>query len=103
MGFVNSTGLFFDTSNMWTLLRSRCLNSSPNLDGCHLMYLQFSVYDSPIPATFVRIPPSRSFSGPTTRNQQMTLVLLSELGEGASGKVHDGNFEMENPEGMRIS
>jgi len=68
------------------------------------MYLRFGVYDSPVPATFLRmIPPEfPKIIIPTTRippDENMVVVLTSEIGEGATGKVHGGNLEVETSEG----
>ena len=68
------------------------------------MYLQFGIYDSPVPATFVRAIPS-PFVKPAplmSSNEYMTLVLSSELAQGATGVVHGGTLEMETLE-QRIS
>ena len=62
------------------------------------MYLQFSNYDSPVPATFVRVIPPLFIINTTPSvlpNKCMTLVLSSELAQGATGVVHGGTLEMK--------
>ena len=64
------------------------------------MYLRFAIYDSPVPATFVRVIPP-PFVNPTPAifpNEYMTLVFSSELAQGATGVVHGGTLEMETVE-----
>jgi hypothetical protein len=61
------------------------------------MYLRFAVYDSPVPATFVRVLPP-TFVHPKlsmSPNKYMTIVLSSELAQGATGVVHGGTLGME--------
>ena len=74
-------------------------------DVIHL-YLRYGVYDSPIPASFLRSAPSimahtRSPTPPfsprtnhTYREEEcLTIVLKSEIGRGATGVVHRGTLE----------
>jgi hypothetical protein len=68
------------------------------------VYLRFGIYDSPVPATFVRVTPP-PFVKPTplmSPNGCMTLVVSSELAQGATGVVHGGTLEMKTLE-QRIS
>ena len=74
------------------------------------MYLRYDVYDSPVPASFIRslsLPmpsncPSSLFSphnhthGPA---ECMTVVLTSEIGQGATGVALRGNLTPEDMEG----
>lgn len=64
-----------------------------------LVYHQYGVYDSPFPATFVRcalpffprnIHPSRP-----ENSECLTIVLTSEIGQGATGVVHRGTLMPE--------
>ncbi|KAF8351966.1 hypothetical protein F5887DRAFT_7931 [Amanita rubescens] len=66
-----------------------------------LLYLQYGIYDSSAPSTFVRHPtplPSRE----TVRNYQLeeclTIVLKSEIGHGATGEVLRGTLVVEASE-----
>jgi hypothetical protein len=69
-----------------------------------LLYLQYDVYDSPIPASFIRSAPSimahtttPPFSPRTLHSygleECLTIVLTSEVGRGATGVVHRGTLE----------
>ena len=77
-----------------------------------LLYLQYSVYDSPIPASFIRsappimvktkypAPPSSQKAIRTyTPNECLSIVLTSEIGQGATGKVHRGTLKLHNKDG----
>ena len=64
-----------------------------------LVYLQYDVYDSPSPSTFVRSGPNGEAPVPlpsleTVRNYRLedcvTIVLKSEIGDGLTGKVLRG-------------
>ncbi|KAK2467451.1 hypothetical protein APHAL10511_000306 [Amanita phalloides] len=69
------------------------------------LYLQYGVYDSPIPASFLRSAPqimARTkcpFSPRAIRTcgpeECMTIVLTSELGRGATGVVHRGTLNLD--------
>jgi hypothetical protein len=67
------------------------------------MYLQYGVYDSPAPSTFVRSGPTGQApilpSWEIVRNYKleecMTIVLKSEIGHGATGEVLRGTLEVE--------
>jgi len=71
-----------------------------------LLYLQYDVYDSPIPALFLRTTPSiiahtRCPTPPLSPRsihtygleECLTIVLTSEIGQGATGTVHRGTLE----------
>lgn len=71
-----------------------------------LLYLQYDVYDSPIPALFLRttpsiIAPTRCPTPPLSPRSVHTygleeclnVVLTSEIGQGATGTVHRGTLE----------
>jgi len=68
-----------------------------------LLYLQYGVYDSPVPSTFVRCGPIGQAiplpSYETVKNYQLeeclTIVLTSEIGKGATGDVLRGTLEVE--------
>jgi hypothetical protein len=66
-----------------------------------LLYLQYGVYDSPIPASFIRSAPSIMAKAqcptpplsprtirPYTPNECLSIALISEIGQGATGIVH---------------
>ncbi len=65
-----------------------------------LLYLQYDIYDSPIPASFLRSAPPimahtrRPFSPRALHSygleECLTIVLTSEIGQGATGVVHRG-------------
>ncbi|KIL60515.1 hypothetical protein M378DRAFT_14077 [Amanita muscaria Koide BX008] len=72
------------------------------------LYLQYGVYDSPVPASFVRsVPPILAHTRcPTPPFSQrdirtcrledcLTIVLTSEFGRGATGMAHRGTLELE--------
>ena len=68
-----------------------------------LLYLQYDVYDSPIPALFLRseTPISANTSPFSPRSittygpeECLTIVLTSEIGQGATGIVHRGTLEL---------
>lgn len=74
------------------------------------MYLQYDVYDSPVPAFFIRsfplpMPPNCPSSLFSPRNHThgldecMTVVLTSEIGQGATGVALRGTLTPENMEG----
>ena len=70
-----------------------------------LLYLQYGIYDSPIPASFIRSAPpimaKAKFPAPPlsprairtyTPNECLSIVLTSEIGIGATGVVHRGTL-----------
>src|SRR5260221_251048 len=69
-----------------------------------MMYLQYGIYDSPSPSTFVRSGPTGQapipfLSREIVRNYKLkeclTIVLKSEIGHGATGEVLRGTLEVE--------
>ncbi|KAM6503004.1 hypothetical protein JOM56_002981 [Amanita muscaria] len=76
-----------------------------------LLYLKYDIYDSPIPASFLRSPPSimantRCPIPPLSRRIRsygledcLTIVLTSEIGRGATGVVHRGTLKPEISDG----
>ena len=77
-----------------------------------LLYFQYGIYDSPIPASFTRSAPpimaKAKFPAPplsprTTRtytpNECLFIVLTSEIGQGATGIVHRGTLKPNNGDG----
>ena len=68
-----------------------------------MLYLQYGVYDSPVPSMFIRSgqlgQPNPLPSRQTVRNykleQCLTVVLKSEIGHGATGEVLRGTLEVE--------
>ena len=72
-----------------------------------LLYLRYGVYDSPIPATFLRsappiiaqTSPTALFSSPAFHSfgpeECLTTVITSEIGRGTTGVVHRGTLEPE--------
>jgi len=71
------------------------------------MYLQYDVYDSPVPASFIRslrlpMPPNCPSSLFSPRNQIhecMTVIVTSQIGQGATGVALRGTLKPENMEG----
>ncbi|KAF8351949.1 hypothetical protein F5887DRAFT_1170315 [Amanita rubescens] len=71
-----------------------------------LLYLQYGIYDSSAPSTFVRSGPighpTSLPSQETVQNYQLeeclTIVLRSEIGHGATGQVLRGTLEVEASE-----
>ncbi|KAF8346672.1 hypothetical protein F5887DRAFT_882970 [Amanita rubescens] len=71
-----------------------------------LLYLQYGIYDSSAPSTFVRSGPTGHPiprpSQETVRNYQLeeclTIILKSEIGHGATGQVLRGTLEVEASE-----
>jgi hypothetical protein len=72
--------------------------------GVILVYLQYDVYDSPSPSTFVRSGPNGQAPVPlpsweTVRKYRLeeclTIVLKSEIGDGQTGKVLRGMLMVE--------
>jgi serine/threonine protein kinase len=66
------------------------------------MYLQYGIYNSPAPSTFVRSGPTGQPILPSqevVRNYKLeeclTIVLKSEIGHGATGEVLRGTLEVE--------
>ncbi|KAM6500022.1 hypothetical protein JOM56_003036 [Amanita muscaria] len=76
-----------------------------------LLYLKYDIYDSPIPASFLRSPPSTMANtrcpspllSPRIRpyglEDCLTIVLTSEIGRGATGVVHRGTLKPEISDG----
>jgi hypothetical protein len=76
-----------------------------------LLYLQYGIYDSPIPASFIRsappimakakFPPSLSPRAirTYTPNECLSIVLTSEIGMGATGVVYRGTLKLNNGDG----
>ena len=68
-----------------------------------MLYLQYSVYDSPSPSTFIRASPDGNpVSRPSRQIVQnyrleecLSIVLKSEIGHGATGKVLRGTLSVE--------
>jgi len=73
-----------------------------------LIYLQYDVYDSPVPSSFLRSAPpivaDPKFPTPplSTRaistyapEECLTIVLTSEIGRGTTGVVHHGTLKLE--------
>ena len=72
--------------------------------GVILVYLQYDVYDSPSPSTFIRSGPNGQAPVPlpsqeTVRKYRLeeclTIVLKSEIGDGQTGKVLRGTLKVE--------
>lgn len=73
-----------------------------------LLFLQYGIYDSSNPSTFVRSLPTGQAPNPlpsreTVRSYKLeeclTIVLKSEIGHGATGEVLRGTLEVEASEG----
>jgi len=69
------------------------------------MHFQYGVYDSPVPAAFIRAvrpmpapPPSPQRQRVFQAAERLILVITSEIGTGATGIVHGGTLEMELPD-----
>src|SRR6266566_3220064 len=77
-----------------------------------LLYLRYDIYDSQVPASFLRSAPSimthtRSQTPFSPRAPQscgledcLTIVLTSEIGRGVTGVVHRGTLELEICDGV---
>ena len=78
-----------------------------------LLYLQYGVYDSPIPSSFIRSAPpimaKATFPVPPlspraihtyTLYECLSIVLTSEIGWGATGVVHRGTLKVQNGDGF---
>jgi hypothetical protein len=76
------------------------------------LYLRYGVYDSPVPATFIRSAPSiwpisQHLTSPTSPDiidsalleDYLSIVLTSEIGKGGTGVVLGGNLEVEATNG----
>ena len=74
------------------------------------MYLRYDVYDSPVPSSFIRalplpMPPNCPGSQFSPRNHPrgldecMTVVITSEVGQGATGVALRGTLKPESMEG----
>jgi serine/threonine protein kinase len=76
------------------------------------LYLQYGVYDSPIPASFIRSAPpimaKAKFPAPPlsprtistfTHNECLSIVLTSEIGRGTTGIVHRGTLKLNSGDG----
>jgi len=73
------------------------------------MHFQYGIYDSPVPAAFIRVlvpmpipPPSPQCRRVFQADERLVLVITSEIGTGATGIVHGGTLEVELP-GQRLS
>ena len=97
----------YDASN-------RACQRTLGLAGCRnviLLYLQYGIYDSPAPSTFVRSGPTGQApttlpSQETVQNYQLeeclTVVLKSEIDHGATGEVLRGTLEVEAEKGALL-
>jgi hypothetical protein len=76
-----------------------------------ILYLRYGIYDSPIPATFLRSAPAitedkkipallspRAISSYRVEDC-LTIILTSEIGQGATGVVHRGTLSAESSGG----
>ena len=71
-----------------------------------LLYFQYGIYNSPIPASFIRsarlitskakIPAPPLSPRTYTPNECLSIVLTSEIGKGATGVVHRGTLKLNN-------
>jgi hypothetical protein len=79
-----------------------------------LVYLQYGIYDSPVPATFLRnrtgavLPPPSAPASPCDGDhrcprEHMALILTSEIGEGATGIVHGATLQVVTSEPIHFS
>jgi len=69
------------------------------------MHFQYGIYNSPIPAAFIRSDPSKSSASAVSTlsqlkrvlrlEERLMLVVTSEIGAGATGIVHGGTLEVE--------
>jgi hypothetical protein len=77
------------------------------------MYLQYDIYDSPVPASFLRaappIPPGSALPSSPDRNhalqldEYMALVLTSEISHRTNSVVHGGTLEIETLDDQHIT
>ena len=68
------------------------------------MHFQYGIYDSPVPAAFIRAvaplptpPPSSQRRRVFQAAERLVLVITSEIGTGVTGVVHSGTLEVELP------
>ena len=73
------------------------------------MHFQYGIYDSPVPAAFIRAvaplptpPPSSQRRRGFQAAERLVLVITLEIGTGATGVVHSGTLEVELP-GQSVS
>ncbi|KAK2459413.1 hypothetical protein APHAL10511_008568 [Amanita phalloides] len=84
----------------------KAIQAANNRDVVHL-YLRYGIYDSPVPATFLRSTSIMAHTrGPTPPftlrgirtcgpEECMTIVITSEIGHGATGVVHRSTLELD--------
>ena len=81
-----------------------------------LVYLQYGIYDSPVPASFSRSKPSLSLCtvglspppSPKSKkrysaDEYITFLLTSEIGHGATGVVHGATLELVTSDGLTLT
>jgi Protein kinase domain len=80
--------------------QQKTIQAASKCDMLHL-YLQYGIYDSPIPASFIRSAPPLSPRAIHTYTDYecMSIVLTSEIGRGATGIVRRGTLEPQNGDG----
>jgi len=75
------------------------------------LYLQYGIYDSPRPSTFLRSAPAITEDRPLLSpkditsyraKDSLTVILLSEIGHGATGVVHRGVLNADDSDGSTM-
>lgn len=66
-----------------------------------LIYLQYDVYNSPAPASFIRHD-SSSKNLTYEPHEYLSVILTSRIGRGATGVLHSGRLELETSDGRKL-
>jgi hypothetical protein len=94
-------------------LRCQVILSAASLRHLALIRIQYGVYNSPEPSSFLRsgsslspvvgpLPP-RKAKDKYRSDEYFTLVLTSEIGDGATGIVHGATLELETSDVQRLT
>jgi hypothetical protein len=73
------------------------------------LYLQYGIYDSPVPATLIRSASSEQSPSPTSVRRRyrleecLTIVATSEIGDGATGVVLRGTLQVEECRSLDVA
>jgi hypothetical protein len=94
-------------------LTCQIILKAANLRNLALIRLQFGVYNSPVPASFLRCGPSLSpVIGPSPprkakdtylSHEYFTLVLTSQIADGATGIVHGARLELDTSDSQPLT
>ncbi|KAG6879805.1 hypothetical protein C0992_011356 [Termitomyces sp. T32_za158] len=72
---------------------SKCIKNHADDRSLALLEMHYDVYNSPVPASFVRAGTKRKRS--YGADEYFKLILTSEIGSGATGVVHDAHLEVQ--------